>query len=81
MNQVAQGNAHEVRCDPAIRLYINKVSIATSACLFFKPNKNTITNLLNYLTIRDVTQRRVRVRESVGNLYSYISASSRTVCE
>ena len=49
MNQVAQGNAHEVRCDPAIWLYINKDSIATSAWLLFKPNKNTITNLLNYL--------------------------------
>ena len=118
MNQVAQGNAHEVRCDPAIWLYINKDSIATSAWLLFKPNKNTITNLLNYLQ-RDWRSRteltvalprqemssfdnqgrntkacactcacacvcvrvRVRVRESVGNLYSYISASSCKVSE
>ena len=49
MNQVAQGNAHEVRCDLVIRLYINKVSIATSTRLPVKPNKSTTTNLLNYL--------------------------------
>ena len=37
------------------------------------------------LIIKDVTRRLVRVRESVreslGNLYSYISASSRTASE
>ena len=101
MNQVAQGNAHEVRCDPVIRLYINKVSIATSTWLLVKPNKNSTTNLLNYLQrdwrsrteitvtlsrkrwalliIRDVTRR--CVRESLGNRYSCISASSQTVSE
>ena len=49
MNQVAQGSAHEVRCDPVIWLYINKVSIATSTWLLVKPSKNTTTNLFKYL--------------------------------
>lgn len=36
MNQVAKGDAHEIRRDPAIRLDIHQVAIATPVWIFFK---------------------------------------------
>ena len=38
MNQVAQGKPHKIRSDPAVRLDVNQVGIASSARLLLKPN-------------------------------------------
>lgn len=37
VNQVAKGNAHEIRCNPTVRLDVHQVRIATSVRIFFKP--------------------------------------------